>query len=79
MYTCIILHNMILKDQKFALRDYAAVWVDPTPRSSRDRWVDRCETQRRINREIRDVDMHTQLQQDLMNYVWQKRLQRQDE
>jgi hypothetical protein len=29
MYSCIILHNMILKDQKFALRKYGEMWVDP--------------------------------------------------
>lgn len=27
MYTCIILHNMILKDQKFALPEYGEIWV----------------------------------------------------
>ena len=55
------------------------MWVDPTPHFNRDMWVNRCEAQRHINREIHDVDMHTQLQQDLMDHVWQKRLQRQQE
>ena len=67
---------MILKDQKFALREYTEMWVDPTLRFSRDRWIDRCEAQRRIHREIHDLGMHTQLQQDLMEHVWRKRLQR---
>ena len=37
MYTCIILHNMILKDQKFALREYGELWVDLAPRLRQER------------------------------------------
>ena len=77
MYTCIILHNMILKDQNFILREYKKMWVDPAPNMSQDRWIDRCETQRRKTREMRDAGVHTQLQRDLMEHVWQKRLQHQ--
>ena len=79
MYTCIILHNMILKDQNFILREYKKMWVDPAPNLSQDRWIDRCETQRRKTREMRDAGVHGQLQRDLMEHVWQKRLQYQQE
>ena len=42
MYTCIILHNMILKDQKFVLRDYNRLFVDPVSNLGQQTWVDRC-------------------------------------
>ena len=67
---------MILKDQKFRLREYGEMWVDSAPHLRLERWVDICNTKRRKGRELRDSEMHTQLQSDLMDHVWQKRLQR---
>ena len=79
MYTCIILHNMILKDQKFVLRDYNKLFVDPVSNLRQQTWVDRCDTQQRKSRELRNSEMHSQLQRDLMEHVWQKRLQHQQQ
>jgi hypothetical protein len=70
MYTCIILHNMILKDQKFTLREYGETWLDPVPYLRQERWVDRCDTHQCKSREMRDSKMHSQLQRDLMEHVW---------
>nr|GEW84298.1 protein ALP1-like isoform X1 [Tanacetum cinerariifolium] len=33
-------------------------------------WIDRCETQRRKAKELRDRDTHISLQQNLMNRIW---------
>ncbi|GKC49304.1 putative nuclease HARBI1 isoform X2 [Tanacetum coccineum] len=35
-------------------------------------WIDRCETQRRKTKELRDRDTHISLQQNLMNHIWRE-------
>ncbi|GJY97481.1 retrotransposon protein, putative, ty1-copia subclass [Tanacetum coccineum] len=50
MYSCIILHNMILKDQKMAVFDWNEVYANPS-RNMQRTWIERCETQRRKNKE----------------------------
>ncbi|GJT52946.1 ALP1-like protein isoform X1 [Tanacetum coccineum] len=57
MYSCIILHNMILKDQKMAVFDWNEVYANPS-RNMQRTWIERCETQRRKNKEMRDRDTH---------------------
>nr|GEW76569.1 hypothetical protein [Tanacetum cinerariifolium] len=57
MYSCIILRNMILKDQKMAVFDWNEVYANPT-RNMQRTWIERCETQRRKNKETRDRDTH---------------------
>ena len=72
MYSCIILHNMILKDQKYALSEYRALFRNPA-RNMQDRWIDRCDVRRRRNKELRDKDVHLNLQQQLMEHIWRER------
>nr|GEV59939.1 nucleotide-binding, alpha-beta plait [Tanacetum cinerariifolium]GEV77867.1 nucleotide-binding, alpha-beta plait [Tanacetum cinerariifolium] len=50
MYSCIILHNMILKDQKMAVFDWNEVYANPA-RNMQRTCIERCETQRRENKE----------------------------
>nr|GEV52848.1 hypothetical protein [Tanacetum cinerariifolium] len=69
MYTCIILHNMILKDQKFSLseldqRNY--IWPQPNILRS---WVERCEVQRRKSKELRDKQTHAKLQRNVIEHL----------
>ncbi|GJV18419.1 ALP1-like protein isoform X1 [Tanacetum coccineum] len=71
MYSCIILHNMILKDQKMAVFDWNEVYANPS-RNMQRTWIERCETQRRKNKELRDRDTHLSLQQNLMEHIWQE-------
>nr|GEV62746.1 protein ALP1-like isoform X1 [Tanacetum cinerariifolium] len=71
MYSCIILHNMILKDQKMAVFDWNEVYANPT-RNMQLTWIERCETQRRKNKKMRDRDTHVSLQQNLMEHIWQE-------
>ncbi|GJZ59415.1 nucleotide-binding alpha-beta plait domain-containing protein [Tanacetum coccineum] len=71
MYSCIILHNMILKDQKMAVFDWNEVYANPS-RNMQRTWIERCETQRRKNKEMRDRDTHLSLQQNLMEHIWQE-------
>nr|GEU61823.1 protein ALP1-like [Tanacetum cinerariifolium]GEY20291.1 protein ALP1-like [Tanacetum cinerariifolium] len=46
MYTCIILHNMILKNKKFALSDIGDTYICPRANLARS-WIERCEVQRK--------------------------------
>ncbi|GJZ70120.1 ALP1-like protein isoform X1 [Tanacetum coccineum] len=71
IYSCIILHNMILKDQKMAVFDWNEVYANPS-RNMQRTWIERCETQRRKNKEMRDRDMHLSFQQNLMEHIWQE-------
>ncbi|GKA65442.1 ALP1-like protein [Tanacetum coccineum] len=68
MYCCIILHNMILKDEGFEvnLRD---VFVNPTPNIVRV-WVERCDLHVKKTKELRDRKTHIDLRQDLMEHLW---------
>ena len=38
-----------------------------------DRWIDRCDVRRRRNKELRDKDVHLNLQQQLMEHIWRER------
>ncbi|GJX78053.1 ALP1-like protein isoform X1 [Tanacetum coccineum] len=47
MHTCIILHNMILEDQKYALTEFdEETYICPQPNILRT-WVERCDIQRK--------------------------------
>ncbi|GJX08489.1 nucleotide-binding alpha-beta plait domain-containing protein [Tanacetum coccineum] len=71
MYAGIIMHNMILEDQNMSVVDLKHVYSNPA-RSMQTVWIDRCETQRRKAKELRDKDTHTSLQQNLMNHIWRE-------
>ncbi|GJY00330.1 ALP1-like protein isoform X1, partial [Tanacetum coccineum] len=69
MYSCIILHNMILEDQKMAVTEWNDAYANPS-RNMQRTWVERCETQRRKTKELRDRETHISLQQNLMEHIW---------
>ncbi|GJX98637.1 ALP1-like protein isoform X1 [Tanacetum coccineum] len=69
MYSCIIMHNMILEDQKMAVTDWNEMYANPS-RNMQRTWVERCETHRRKAKELRDRDTHISLQQNLMEHIW---------
>nr|GEU61911.1 nucleotide-binding, alpha-beta plait [Tanacetum cinerariifolium] len=71
MYAGIIMHNMILEDQNMSIVDLNRVYSNPA-RSMQTMWIDRCETQRRKAKELRDKDTHISLQQNLMNNIWRE-------
>ncbi|GJR31087.1 ALP1-like protein isoform X1 [Tanacetum coccineum] len=72
MYTCIILHNMILKDQKFALSEFDQQnYICPQANILRT-WVERCELQRRKSKELRDKQTHAKLQRNVIEHLWQQ-------
>ncbi|GKD59483.1 ALP1-like protein isoform X1 [Tanacetum coccineum] len=67
MYTCIILHNMILKDQKYAISEFNEMYVSPHANIQRT-WIERCEVQRRKAKELRDRDHHESLQENIREH-----------
>ncbi|GKD73866.1 ALP1-like protein isoform X1 [Tanacetum coccineum] len=71
MYAGIIMHNMILEDQNMSVVDWKHVYSNPA-RSLQTVWIDRCQTQCRKAKELRDKDTHISLQQNLMNHIWRE-------
>nr|GEX02513.1 protein ALP1-like isoform X1 [Tanacetum cinerariifolium] len=71
MYAGIIIHNLILEDQNLSIVDLNHVYSNPA-RSMQTMWIDRCKTQRRNAKELRDRDTHISLQQNLMNHIWRE-------
>nr|GEX32211.1 protein ALP1-like [Tanacetum cinerariifolium] len=60
MYTGIILHNMIMKNQKFVLTKIGDTYI--CPRTNRARtWIKCCEVQRKQAKELRDKQAHARL------------------
>ncbi|GJW61510.1 ALP1-like protein [Tanacetum coccineum] len=59
------------QDQKMAVFDWNEVYANPS-RNMQRTWVERCETQRRKNKETRDREMHLSFQQNLMEHIWQQ-------
>nr|GEW41732.1 protein ALP1-like [Tanacetum cinerariifolium] len=57
--------------QKMAVFDWNEVYAD-SARNMQRTWIERCETQRRKNKEMRDRDTHVSLQQNLMEHIWQE-------
>nr|GEV69748.1 hypothetical protein [Tanacetum cinerariifolium] len=56
---------------KMAVFDWNEVCANPA-RNMQRTWIERCETQRQKNKEMRDRDMHVSLQQNLMEHIWQE-------
>nr|GEY30612.1 protein ALP1-like isoform X1 [Tanacetum cinerariifolium] len=71
VYVGIIMHNMILEDQNMSIVDLNHVYSNPA-RSMQTMWIDRCETQCRKEKELRNRDAHISLQQNLMNHIWRE-------
>ncbi|GKE02042.1 ALP1-like protein isoform X1 [Tanacetum coccineum] len=73
MYTCIILHNLILKNQKFALSDIGDTYICPRANLAWS-WIERSEVKRKQAKELRDKQTHAKLQRNLIERVWQQHL-----
>ncbi|XP_071741381.1 protein ALP1-like [Rutidosis leptorrhynchoides] len=71
MYTCIILHNIIVEDNGFALTEND--WVYEPVHNMQTTWIERCETYRRRTKELRDMEVHEGLRSDLVEHVWANR------
>ncbi|XP_071699219.1 protein ALP1-like [Rutidosis leptorrhynchoides] len=71
MYTCIILHNIIVEDNGFALTEND--WVYEPVHNMQTTWIERCETYRRRTKELRDRVVHEGLRSDLVEHVWANR------
>ncbi|GKB02886.1 ALP1-like protein isoform X1 [Tanacetum coccineum] len=69
MYCCMILHNMILEDQKFDISEYWSMYASPESNIQRT-WVERCERQRMKNKELRNRRVHEDIRQDIMDHLW---------
>ncbi|GKA28210.1 putative nuclease HARBI1 isoform X2 [Tanacetum coccineum] len=69
MYTCIILHNMILKNQRYAISEAGEIYICPQQNILRT-WVERCAIRQRKAKELRDKQTHSRLQRSLIEHIW---------
>ncbi|GJU65941.1 ALP1-like protein isoform X1 [Tanacetum coccineum] len=78
MYSCILMHNMILEDQHMTISDLNEMYANPS-RNMQRTWIERCDVQCRKAKELRDKEVHLSLQRNLMEHIWQKREDEQEE
>ncbi|XP_071741443.1 uncharacterized protein [Rutidosis leptorrhynchoides] len=64
MYTCIILHNITVEDNGFALTEND--WGYEPVRNMQTFLIERCETCRRRTKELRKREVHEDLRSDLV-------------
>ncbi|XP_071718209.1 uncharacterized protein [Rutidosis leptorrhynchoides] len=67
---CLILHNMILEDNGFALSKWEERFTTEEMENGMERIRNRGRDRDIIAREIRDRDMHNQLTEDLVERIW---------
>ncbi|XP_071713052.1 protein ALP1-like [Rutidosis leptorrhynchoides] len=70
MECCLILHNMILEDNDFALCKWEERFITEPMANRAQRVRNRGRDQDIIRREIRDRDVHNQLTDDLVEHIW---------
>ncbi|XP_071695261.1 uncharacterized protein [Rutidosis leptorrhynchoides] len=67
---CLILHNMILEDNGFALSKWKERFTTEEMENGMEHIRNRGRDRDIIAREIRDQDMHNQLIEDLVEHIW---------
>ncbi|XP_071740274.1 uncharacterized protein [Rutidosis leptorrhynchoides] len=70
MECCLILHNMILEDNDFALSKWEKRFTTEEMKNGMECIRSRGRDRDIIAREIRDRDMHNQLTEDLVEHIW---------
>ncbi|XP_071714587.1 uncharacterized protein [Rutidosis leptorrhynchoides] len=70
MECCLILHNVILEDNGFALSKWEERFTTEVMENGMERIRNRGRDQDIIAREIRDRDLHNQLTEDLVEHIW---------
>nr|XP_043639666.1 uncharacterized protein LOC122610771 [Erigeron canadensis] len=69
MLCCVILHNMIVKDNGRAITEFEEELIANTTLPTRT-WTERCSTQLRMYGELHDRIAHHQLRNALIEHVW---------
>ncbi|GJR23135.1 ALP1-like protein isoform X1 [Tanacetum coccineum] len=59
----------VLQDQKFDISEYWHMYASPES-NIQSTLVERCERQRRRNKELRDKRVHEDLRQDIVEHLW---------
>ncbi|XP_071740141.1 uncharacterized protein [Rutidosis leptorrhynchoides] len=67
---CIVMHNMIQEDNRFALSTWEQEWLDKPENRPRRNIRIRVKDHRSREKEIRDRDVHDQLREDLTAHIW---------
>nr|XP_043616341.1 uncharacterized protein LOC122588291 [Erigeron canadensis] len=69
MLCCVILHNMIVEDNGRAITEFEEELIANSRLPTRT-WTERCSTQFRMYRELRDRRAHHKLRNALIEHVW---------
>ena len=69
MTCCVILHNMIIKDERDLNLEFFYDNVGSRVKLARN--ANRIQAFLQLYREIKDAHVHTQLQHDLIEHIWQ--------
>ena len=81
MYACIILHNMIVEDERDTFRvryddNYESEYDQPSSSSTLAGFghgpIHRFSTLLEVEEDIRNRDMHHRLKEDLVEHIWQR-------
>ncbi|GJY70529.1 ALP1-like protein isoform X1 [Tanacetum coccineum] len=71
MYSCILMHYIILEDQEMVISDFNEMYANPSRNMQRTS-IERYEIQRRKAKELQDKETHISLQRKLMEHIWQE-------
>ena len=71
MYTCIILHNLIVEDERNAIRNWHDDDEEPTIPVTQG-LVKNFHHYLQRNAELRDREVHHQLRSDLVKHIWER-------
>ncbi|XP_071699674.1 uncharacterized protein [Rutidosis leptorrhynchoides] len=66
MYTCIVIHNIIIKDNGYNLAEND--WVVESVQHIQRTWIERCDARARRTRELRDRGVNEGLRSDLVEH-----------
>ena len=67
-----------MKDQEFIVGEFNELYVSSKQNLQRT-WVERCDTHRKKQKELRDKDVHNDLRHDLVDYLWQQHQEQQQD
>ena len=70
MYTCVILHNMIVEDSGNAISSLEEDYLSQPRNIPQRTFEERLAIHERMNKELRDRHVHHALRHDLVEHIW---------
>nr|XP_043625946.1 uncharacterized protein LOC122597413 [Erigeron canadensis] len=70
MYACVMLHNMIVEDSRYAITSYEENFINEPRNLPRRTFEERLKVHERTIKELRDRHVHHSLRHDLVEHIW---------